>query len=252
MLDLSNTLVPLAVLGASLSGSLHCVGMCGGLVSAVGSTPLRVLLYHGGRLLGYAALGFVAGALGSQIFSETVTGFIPWLSAATMGGVFIFLGIKLWRNEPLHLKAPRFLARFTEPVFGLIFRRMGSSAFLTGLLSVFLPCGWLHSFILGAVATQSALKGSVMLALFWLGSVPALVATPYLVQKVFRPVARRAPKLAAVLLVFAGTAAVGYKAFPLTQSYADKVQRLTQKAQSTSADSQQMPEGCPYHQNQKK
>jgi hypothetical protein len=43
---------------ASLLGSLHCAGMCGGIACFVGGTAARgraLTLYHLGRLLSYAA-----------------------------------------------------------------------------------------------------------------------------------------------------------------------------------------------------
>ena len=72
------TLRPLiaTVLVMSLLGSLHCAGMCGGLMFfALGSDQdrtkkARVRLqsaYHGGRLVTYTILGVIAGALGQAI-----------------------------------------------------------------------------------------------------------------------------------------------------------------------------------------
>lgn len=53
-------------------GSLHCVGMCGGLVSAVSLSRERVwwsglLLYQLGRVTTYALLGLVAGISGAAL-----------------------------------------------------------------------------------------------------------------------------------------------------------------------------------------
>ena len=52
---------------AGLSGSLHCVGMCGGLVTASCDKEKDVFRYQVGRLLGYMAIGAFAGFLGSFI-----------------------------------------------------------------------------------------------------------------------------------------------------------------------------------------
>ena len=68
------------VLGASLLGSAHCAGMCGGFVAfyAGGAASLRGraawschLAYNGGRLAAYATLGGAAGLLGA-IFVQPV------------------------------------------------------------------------------------------------------------------------------------------------------------------------------------
>jgi sulfite exporter TauE/SafE len=49
-----------------LMGSAHCLGMCGGIGAALGLADARrsslfALSYHRGRILGYAALGALAG-----------------------------------------------------------------------------------------------------------------------------------------------------------------------------------------------
>ena len=61
----------LPILVASLLGSLHCGGMCGAFVMLAVAGPddkpgvlrhgLLQGLYHGGRGLGYVALGLLAG-----------------------------------------------------------------------------------------------------------------------------------------------------------------------------------------------
>ena len=48
-------------------------------------------------------------------------------------------------------------------------------ALSTGLLTAFLPCGWLYLFALKAAGTGSPLQGALFMIAFWLGSVPALV-----------------------------------------------------------------------------
>lgn len=57
-------LIPLLVLIASLMGSMHCLGMCGAIVSVLKPTPAGVASYHLGRLLGYLSLGGLAGLAG--------------------------------------------------------------------------------------------------------------------------------------------------------------------------------------------
>ncbi|HCT45069.1 MAG TPA: sulfite exporter TauE/SafE family protein, partial [Phycisphaerales bacterium] len=72
------TMLPLmiAVLSASLLGSLHCAGMCGGLMffalgsdqeQAKGSRTKLQCAYHGGRMLTYTLLGVIAGTIGQAI-----------------------------------------------------------------------------------------------------------------------------------------------------------------------------------------
>jgi len=218
--QLAEAFVPLAVLGASLAGSLHCIGMCGGLVTAVAKDKRSVALYHLGRLLGYGTLGAIAGFLGEKIFRSTLSGggWLPWIAASALALSFIFLGIRVWREKPMHLSLPAFLLPLYFSSMKGLKKEMSMTAFSTGLFSVFLPCGWLHSFVLAAVATRSPFTGAAFLSLFWLGTLPALSIAPLFVHRVLQPIAIRAPKISGAFLVLAGVVALSYKVLPLTWS----------------------------------
>ena len=62
------------MLGAGFVGSVHCVGMCGGLIAVASDGANRAGQrlamqgsYQGGRLASYLVLGLVAGALGHAL-----------------------------------------------------------------------------------------------------------------------------------------------------------------------------------------
>ena len=52
-----------------LLGGVHCVGMCGGIISALAapgtSTTRQLIGYHTGRIASYVVFGTLAGAIGS-------------------------------------------------------------------------------------------------------------------------------------------------------------------------------------------
>lgn len=202
--------VPPAVLVASLAGSAHCVSMCGGLVVATATRPRAWVAYQAGRLLGYLALGAGAGLIGQRILEANFA--TRWVSAAVgalLGIGFVLAGARVWRG-----KAPHF-SILPASWLAVLYRLARGSALGTGLLSAFLPCGWLHAFVLGAVATRSIALGAGFLLMFWLGTLPALMATPWLTQRVLGPLATRAPRLAASLLILAGALCVGAKLGPM-------------------------------------
>ena len=203
------TWVPLAVFAASLLGSAHCVGMCGGLALSVGKNASKSGLYHLGRLTGYLWLGLLAGTLGAATMGNGAFGAISWISTLLLATGFIAMGISLWRGRGAHL--------FSVPQKWItsLHKTAGGHPFAVGGLSALLPCGWLHTFVLGSVATQSPLKGALILFLFWLGTVPALSATSWLTQSVLKPVSRRIPRVSALLLIMAGLTSVGIRARPL-------------------------------------
>ena len=200
--------IPFAVLGASILGSGHCVAMCGGLISTVAPNRKAIWSYHLGRLLGYCGLGALAGWLGEAGFRSDTFFWLPWISTLLLALGFTLLGISLWNGRPLHLfRMPRKLWQ------KLVYFGPGA----TGLLSAFLPCGWLHAFLLGAVATHSTFLGAVYLFLFWLGTLPALSVAPIAVQGFFRPLAKRAPRISAIVLISIGLGSLALKV--ASQSY---------------------------------
>jgi sulfite exporter TauE/SafE len=197
--------IPIAVLGASFLGSGHCIAMCGGLIATVARDRRATLRYQLGRLLGYCALGSLAGLLGDTVFQSSSYTYIPWISTLLLTLGFIFLGIRLWKGQPLHLfRLPRKLWQ----------RLAGLGSGTTGLLSALLPCGWLHAFVLGAVATRSASLGALYLFSFWLGTMPALSIAPFVARKIFQPMTKRAPRWSAVILIAIGIANLGMKFLP--------------------------------------
>jgi sulfite exporter TauE/SafE len=204
LLDLINA-VPLAVVGASILGSSHCVGMCGGLALSRSQSISDQLLYHGGRLFGYVALGVGGGALGAKLFSSNMNVWMSWASSILMAAIFLILAVRAWRGKVPHFSW--FPGRWLKRLNG----RGGS--FSMGLLTAGLPCGWLQTFVLTAVATQSAVKGGLLMLLFWLGTLPALAALPLVARSGFAPFAARTPRLTATLLLLAGLVSFGVRIY---------------------------------------
>jgi sulfite exporter TauE/SafE len=79
---------------------------------------------------------------------------------------------------------------------------------VVGLLSGFLPCGWLWAFVVTAAGSGSALKGMAVMTAFWAGTVPALVAVGLGAQLVSAPLRRHVPTVTAILLVCLGLYAI--------------------------------------------
>lgn len=208
----SNPLIPLTVLGASLLGSGHCLAMCGGLVLAVGDSTRALIHYHLGRLLGYGLLGALAGLLGAQVHGSGALGFLPWLASFLIAAGFVTMGARVWARKPLHLFAvpPRLLSG----LMALSGRIPAVRAPMIGFASALLPCGWLHAFVLGAVALGSSNAGALYLTIFWLGTLPALIAAPALVRRVLGPFSRFAPRVSGLLLILLGLSTAGAKFWP--------------------------------------
>jgi len=207
---------------ASLVGSLHCVGMCGGFVAFYsGSDPAegaRRLVAHGaysgGRLLAYAVLGAAAGTVGAALdVAGSLAGVqraAAWVAGGLMigWGVLALLrigGVRLFRHRAPRLPGGRWLRSG--------FERIGQRppivrATAVGLLSGLLPCGWLWAFVVTAAGTGHALTGAAVMAAFWAGTVPALVAVGLGTQLVSGRLRRHVPAVTAILLVVLGVVAL--------------------------------------------
>jgi uncharacterized protein len=212
----------LTVLLASLVGSLHCVGMCGPFVTfysgADSSAGARRLLSHaaysGGRLLIYAAFGLAAGAVGAALDVAGSLAGVQRVAAILAGvtmvawGVAALLqlrGFRLFRHGSGSGRAAKLFRRG----FSLVSDKPPvARAAVVGLLSGFLPCGWLWAFVVTAAGTGTALMGAAVMAAFWAGTVPALLAVGFGTQLVSAPLRRHVPAVTAVLLVGLGLYAI--------------------------------------------
>lgn len=206
------------LLMASLVGSLHCLGMCGGMVAFYAGSDastgrarwLGHAAYHGGRLVTYVALGMVAGVVGSfldlagkAVGIQRVGGWIVGLLMMTWGAVALAraLGFSL----PA-LPLPGWLTRGAHVCIGSVANRPPAArALLIGLLSTFLPCGWLYAFALVAAGTGSAWTGGLVMLAFWAGTVPWLLGMGLGVQWLSGGMRKHLPVLTAVVLLLVGT-----------------------------------------------
>lgn len=197
--------IPIAILTASLLGSSHCVAMCGGLMLNVAKSRKTLFLYHFGRLFGYCSLGALAGLIGETFLESTQFLFIPKLSATLIALGFVFTGVQLWQGKSIHL--------FRLPFY--FWNKLANcGSFSVGLLSAFLPCGWLHIFILGAIGTSSTKSGCLLLFFFWLGTLPSMTFAPWIIQRIFKPLTNRLPRLSAIILIVIGIGNLGVKLIP--------------------------------------
>ena len=108
LLDASIYALPWLSFLAGLGGSLHCIGMCGGLVGACAPDRKSIWVYQFGRLLSYSLLGLLAGMIGHLISQSFQNQFLNLIPAITLGLLFIFWGFKALRGEK-EINSPRFI-----------------------------------------------------------------------------------------------------------------------------------------------
>lgn len=200
----SSALLALGIMSSSFFGSWHCAGMCGPIATLM-STRKSLWTYNFGRLVSYTLLGTVAGGLG-QIFltSDFVT--VRWVSAITLA--FLLTG------SGLSLLFPNFFVRkleiwkWSHKILDVTKKvqafHIGQSGFVVGLLTAFLPCGWLYTYVFAAIATHSPWAGALTMSLFWLGGLPTLSAIPFMIRKTVQSAGLRQQRIAGVVLIISG------------------------------------------------
>jgi uncharacterized protein len=227
------TALVLAVLGASLVGSVHCAAMCGGFLAVVAGGPagrlrpvILSLAYSGGRLIAYGTLGLVAGALGTVV---DVAGAVSGVerAAAIVAGVLIVLWGSLTLIEIAGvrialLRAPRALARLLSlGVRAIAPWPAPVRGFVLGLCAACLPCGWLYAFVITATGAGSPVGGLVVMLVFWLGTLPVMSVLGVGLGILAAPLRRKLPAACAIAMIVIGLATLGARLWPPASVTAD-------------------------------
>ena len=196
---------PITLTSAFLLGffsTMHCVGMCGGIIGALSlSLPVEirnnkarlfsfVLSYNVGRIISYCIAGLVAGAVGTSVLQSAgfdqghtvlkyigismmvaiglyLTGWLPQLASVEK------IGIPVWKRlEPL--------GRKLVPVVSL------PRALAYGLVWGWLPCGLVYFVLIWALTAGDAASGALTMLAFGLGTLPTLIAAGFMTSWITR------------------------------------------------------------------
>jgi uncharacterized protein len=141
-------------------------------------TLLLRLLFNGGRLAVYVALGALAGAFGKIALALLDRAGMRGALALTAGGVSVVLGLALlgWIRDPARI--------FVRLGVDALVRHGTRSAFaapppiaaaLLGSLQGAFPCALVYAAAARAAAAGSAAGGALTMLVFGLGTVPAIL-----------------------------------------------------------------------------
>ena len=199
-MDTPATLTSAFLLG--LFTTLHCVGMCGGIIGALSlglpekirDNKLQLLFFVGtynvGRIISYSLAGLLAGAIGSSAFTsaglEQGHQILKYIAAAMMIAVGLYLsgwlpqlanveriGVPLWKKlEPVG----RRLLPVSTPLKALSY----------GLIWGWLPCGMVYFVLIWALSAADAIQGALLMLAFGLGTLPTLLAAGFMTSWVTR------------------------------------------------------------------
>ena len=194
-------------------GSLHCVGMCGPIALALpvgGKTEGQIFLsrifYNLGRITTYSFIGLLMGLVGKKLF---FSGIQQELSISI--GIAILLILTL-SHKTLIFKPLRLFNEQIKNIFSFLLKQKTlPSMFILGLANGLLPCGFLYMAATGSMISGSPLGGMVYMALFGLGTTPAMFAVGMVaklmnvrIRKIFSQVAPIYTFCLAIFLIIRG------------------------------------------------
>lgn len=191
---------------ASLVGSPHCAGMCGGLVAFSAGAGASPLTHHLGRGLVYGLLGVLAGTLGVGV---NLLGGGDSVAALLSAGMMVvwatFALLEAWGITRPHLLVPKGLQR-TAIKASFKARNLPPSVrgLALGAASALIPCGWLYAFAISAGGTGSGLQGGLTMLAFWAGTLPVLVGVGALAQRLAGRARQWLPRYAPLVVLSVG------------------------------------------------
>ena len=213
-------LLVIGVLVASLLGSVHCAGMCGGFVcfyaGGAGSGTRAHVAYNVGRLTSYLFLGLMAGLVGATVDRFGALAGLSRGAAVLSGTLMVAWGLSTLLAAR-GVRWPRLGGRVAgqNPLGKLLARVRGRSAIVrattTGLLTTLLPCGWLYAFVAVAAGTGRVDRALLTMGVFWLGTLPMMLAVGYGVQRLSGPLRTRLPVVTATAVVVMGLLSIAGK-----------------------------------------
>lgn len=173
---LGGTVTPVTSFIIGLIASVSsCLAVVGGLVLSLSATVSQdkvsdvkpMMLFHGGRLISFAVLGGVLGAVGSAIgISFTLTAILGIIASVVM----IVLGLNLVGVFEKNLIAlPSNVFSFFRKV-----EHKTMAPFLVGVGTFFLPCGFTQAMQVAALSSGSFFSGLLIMTAFALGTLPML------------------------------------------------------------------------------
>lgn len=202
----------LSALLVGLAGSVHCVGMCGGVVGAFSLMLPRqqahwpyLLAYNTGRISSYTLAGALTGWLSSLIRLQVEQSlfYLQLLSATFILLLALYIG-QWWQALAYLERGGRLLWRFIQPLTRhFVPLRSPLTALPYGMLWGWLPCGLVYSTLSWSLASGSTGQGALLMLCFGLGTLPAMLllgsSAQSIKQQLASPVSRKV--IASLLLL---------------------------------------------------
>ena len=179
-------------------GSLHCVGMCGGIVGVLNSSLVNNgsnnwvfwFAYNFGRIFSYSIAGGIAGFIGSSLFTLMTPDHAHRIGLMLSGLFLIAFGLYLsgwWLGLTwIEQKGTALWLRISPLTRKFIPVRHPYQALCLGMLWGWLPCGLVYSALVWIFTLPGFTQGMMHMAAFGLGTLPMLLLMSGAADKISR------------------------------------------------------------------
>lgn len=210
------------------AGGLGCAAVQGGLLASAITARKEVdqkdkndiiptISFLAAKLIVYAILGAILGLFGAAL---SISDNARTVMQITAGVYMIIVALNLLNAHPIFryfiLQPPRFLTKMVHN------KSKSADIFAPGILgamTIFIPCGTTLAMEALAISSGSAIKGSLILISFVLGTSPIFFGLGYITAKLSDNFRAAFFKVAAYIIIFVGLATInntlGAAGFPI-------------------------------------
>lgn len=210
------------------AGGLGCAAVQGGLLASAITARKEVdqkdkndiiptISFLAAKLIAYAILGAILGLFGAAL---SISDNARTVMQITAGVYMIIVALNLLNAHPIFryfiLQPPRFLTKMVHN------KSKSADIFAPGILgamTIFIPCGTTLAMEALAISSGFAIKGSLILISFVLGTSPIFFGLGYITAKLSDNFRAAFFKVAAYIIIFVGLATInntlGAAGFPI-------------------------------------
>lgn len=203
--NLSALLVIALFLGVGITGSFHCIGMCGPIALVSRKNKWTQGFYQFGRLVSYIGLFFIFNFIGRDIFVGFLSKWFDELYALMTVFLLMILILQIFKSQLSKVSCNTSLG-FLKSI-----KSQGLRSFIIGLMTILLPCGYLYIVIASTLLLPSKTIALTSVLAFWIGSAPILIIGPELIKKLGRIQLLRNQYMQLCLVIMIGALSLGFR-----------------------------------------
>ena len=190
-----------------LLGSFHCLGMCGPIAMALPMGHRSNLnrlwggaVYNFGRIFTYSFLGLILGLAGDFLISSEIQNTVS-IAFGVLIGTYLLLPSKTKASLKI-APSQSLLVRLRKQMAKFLYIENNSSLFGIGMLNGLLPCGMIYLALSSSFLAGSAVKGSLFMLSFGLGTFPTMLAAVFFGSFLNQHIRSKLRRLVPIFLFF--------------------------------------------------